>query len=91
MASSGVNVLRWSALGLGVFYGFYHQLSISSGERLRAKRTEWEQKENLISQAKAEFQKSKAPAPSSDAPSSSKAPADPKEDLEAFPWLQESK
>ncbi|KAF1996288.1 hypothetical protein P154DRAFT_472971 [Amniculicola lignicola CBS 123094] len=50
-----VNVFRWSALGVGVFYGFYHQLSISSAKRVAASKREWEHKESLISQAKAEW------------------------------------
>jgi F-type H+-transporting ATP synthase subunit e len=54
--------MRWSALGLGVIYGVYHQMSISARDRLHAQHAEYSQKQNLISQAKAEFQRSSAPA-----------------------------
>ncbi|PNS15883.1 hypothetical protein CAC42_7989 [Sphaceloma murrayae] len=55
MASTGVNVLRWSALGLGVLYGAYHQSSIRSADRIAAAKQDYERKEKLIQQAKAEF------------------------------------
>ncbi|KAH7123744.1 ATP synthase E chain-domain-containing protein [Dendryphion nanum] len=57
-ASVGVNVLRWSALGFGVFYGFYHQLSISASDRAAIAKKEFDHKQSLISQAKAEWAKS---------------------------------
>ncbi|KAF1959192.1 hypothetical protein CC80DRAFT_490170 [Byssothecium circinans] len=73
--SVGVNVLRWSALATGVFYGFYNQLSISARERAQAKQHEYQHKESLIQQAKAEWQRKQAPAQSQ----SSGAKADPKD------------
>jgi F-type H+-transporting ATP synthase subunit e len=51
-------VLRWSALGFGVFYGAYHQLSLSARDKANASKKEWEHKESLIRQAKAEWAKS---------------------------------
>ncbi|KAH3966722.1 ATP synthase subunit e [Parastagonospora nodorum] len=57
-ASTGVNVLRWSALGFGVFYGAYHQLSLSARDKANASKKEWEHKESLIRQAKAEWARS---------------------------------
>ncbi|KAF2200156.1 ATP synthase subunit E [Delitschia confertaspora ATCC 74209] len=55
--SVGVNVLRWSALGLGVFYGIYHQASISARDRMESAKAEYKHKEDLISQARAEWAK----------------------------------
>lgn len=51
-------MLRWSALGFGVFYGAYHQLSLSARDKAEHKRKDWEHKESLIRQAKAEWAKS---------------------------------
>jgi F-type H+-transporting ATP synthase subunit e len=48
-------VLRWSALGTGVFYGAYHQLSLSARDKMTAQKKEWEHKESLIRQAKQEW------------------------------------
>ncbi|CAN9338714.1 unnamed protein product [Alternaria alternata] len=53
--SVGVNVLRWSALGFGVFYGAYHQLSLSAADRAKAAQKDWEHKEALIRQAKQQW------------------------------------
>lgn len=60
-------VLRYSALGLGLFYGIYHQRSITATQQSEATKREYEHKKNLIDQAKAAYNKSKQPA----APSSS--------------------
>ena len=57
-------VLRWSALGLGVFYGIYHQASISSREKLNKINREYKHKEELINKAKAEWAKKTMPAES---------------------------
>ncbi|KAM0424757.1 hypothetical protein ACHAPT_010067 [Fusarium lateritium] len=81
MASTGVNVLRWSALGVGVFYGFTHQRAITSAQRAEHAQHEYEKKEKLIQQAKAEFAKQKNPTAAS-ADSVITDPADPKFDLE---------
>ncbi|PVH84312.1 hypothetical protein DL98DRAFT_512683 [Cadophora sp. DSE1049] len=62
MASTGVNVLRYSALGAGIFYGIYHQAKLSSASKLAAINREYEHKQSLINQAKAEFSKKNAPA-----------------------------
>ncbi|KAH8910507.1 hypothetical protein BR93DRAFT_923207 [Coniochaeta sp. PMI_546] len=61
-ATSGVNVLRYSALAVGVFYGFYHQRKITQHVRSEQAQREYKHKEQLIQQAKAEFAKSKQPA-----------------------------
>ena len=60
---SPLQVLRYSALGLGLFYGFYHQLKITSSEKAAAAKREYEHKQSLINQAKAEYSKLKNPAP----------------------------
>ncbi|KAK4079848.1 hypothetical protein Trihar35433_953 [Trichoderma harzianum] len=61
MSSTGVNVLRWSALAFGVFYGFSHQRTITTTQRAQHAQHEYEQKQKLIDQAKAEYAKKNAP------------------------------
>lgn len=50
-----LQVLRWSALGVGVFYGAYHQLSLTAADKAKHKQKEWDHKESLIRQAKQEW------------------------------------
>lgn len=57
-----LQVLRWSALGAGIFYGFYHQMSLSSAAKTAAAHREFEHKQKLIEQAKAEYAKKNMPA-----------------------------
>lgn len=65
LANCGLTqVLRWSALGLGVFYGFYHQRSLSSAQKVAAEHREYEHQKELINKAKEAFAKSKQPASS---------------------------
>ena len=73
--SVGVNVLRWSALGLGVCYGAYHQLSLSAADRAKAAQKEWEHKQALIRQAKEQWARDHP----SEQPKSSGANVDPKD------------
>jgi len=61
-ADDVAQVLRYSALCLGVFYGFYHQRSITSAQKAVAAQREYEHKQKLIDQAKAEYAKTKQPA-----------------------------
>ncbi|OAA56566.1 ATPase, F0 complex, subunit E, mitochondrial [Niveomyces insectorum RCEF 264] len=86
--SSGatVNVLRYSALGLGIFYGFYHQRRITTTQRAVAAKQEYEHKKSLIEQAKAEYSKAKnPPAPAAASTSGlDQDPMDAKFDLEAY-------
>ncbi|KAI1190486.1 ATP synthase E chain-domain-containing protein [Nemania serpens] len=84
--TSGVNVLRYSALAVGIFYGFTHQRSITASQRAAAAKKEYEHKQHLIEQAKAEYSKSKNPpaAASSEKSGLSQDPMDPKFDLEAY-------
>ncbi|KAH8160545.1 hypothetical protein CIB48_g7696 [Xylaria polymorpha] len=63
--TSGVNVLRYSALAFGVFYGFTHQRSITASQRAAAAKRDYEHKQHLIEQAKAEYTKSKIPVAAS--------------------------
>lgn len=54
-------VLRYTALGLGVFYGFTHQRKLSAQAKIRQAENEYHHKEALIMQAKAEWAKKNAP------------------------------
>ncbi|KAI0906382.1 ATP synthase E chain-domain-containing protein [Ustulina deusta] len=85
-ATSGVNVLRYSALAFGVFYGFTHQRSITASQRAAAAKKEYEHKQRLIEQAKAEYSKSKNPpvAATSEKSGLNQDPMDSKFDLEAY-------
>lgn len=56
-----VQVLRYSALGAGIFYGFYHQRTINRTLQSKAAEREYKHKQELIEKAKAEFAKSKNP------------------------------
>lgn len=55
MLTAMTQVLRWSALATGLFYGAYTQLSISARERVQAEQKAYSHKESLIRQAKAEW------------------------------------
>lgn len=61
MLTDALQVLRWSALGLGVFYGLYHQTAISSAEKMEAAKKDYERKQYLIDQARAAYAEKKAP------------------------------
>ena len=54
-------VLRWSALAFGVFYGFSHQRSIKSQNHAAHAQAEYKHKEDLIEKAKLEFKKKQNP------------------------------
>ncbi|KAF4553605.1 ATP synthase subunit e-like protein [Elsinoe fawcettii] len=82
MASTGVNVLRWSALATGILYGAYHASSIRSADRIAAAKHDYERKEKLITQAKAEFARRNAPSTAGGGLITD--PEDPKFDFEAF-------
>ncbi|KAI5919220.1 ATP synthase subunit E [Camillea tinctor] len=84
-SASGVNVLRYSALAFGVFYGFTHQRTITATQKAAAAQREYEHKQQLIEQARAEYNKSKNPQPLSTEKSPlDQDPMDPKFDLEAY-------
>ncbi|KAF2707933.1 hypothetical protein K504DRAFT_458412 [Pleomassaria siparia CBS 279.74] len=87
-SSVGLNVLRWSALGLGVFYGIYHQSSISSRAKIAQAKHEFEHQQSLIQQAKAEWARSHP----SEASSGAKAnPQDPNVDLNTILGITDEK
>jgi hypothetical protein len=54
-------VLRYSALLFGVFYGFSHQRSIYTSAKAAHAEHEYKHKEALIQKAKAEFAKKNLP------------------------------
>ncbi|TKA68099.1 hypothetical protein B0A55_08572 [Friedmanniomyces simplex] len=83
MASSGVNLLRWSALVFGVFYGFSHQNAIHSRDKAAASQHEWDRKAQIIDQAKAEWKKRNEPS-SGKGNGVISDPENPKFDLEAY-------
>ncbi|KAI8629359.1 ATP synthase E chain-domain-containing protein [Xylariaceae sp. FL1651] len=85
-STSGVNVLRYSALAFGIFYGFTHQRSITASQRAAAAKRDYEHKQHLIDQAKAEYSRSKNPsaAATSEKNGLSQDPMDPKFDMEAY-------
>lgn len=56
-----LQVLRWSALAFGVFYGFSHQSSLTSHAKAAKIDREYQHKESLIQQAKAEWLKKTLP------------------------------
>ncbi|KAH7372324.1 ATP synthase E chain-domain-containing protein [Pyrenochaeta sp. MPI-SDFR-AT-0127] len=86
--SVGVNVLRWSALGFGVFYGAYHQLSLTAADKLKASQKEWDHKESLIRQAKEQWARDHP----SEQPKAAKAdPKDPNADLNTLLGITDSK
>ncbi|KAL7628204.1 F1F0 ATP synthase subunit e, mitochondrial [Parahypoxylon ruwenzoriense] len=83
--TSGVNVLRYSALALGVFYGIVHQRSITATQKAAVAQEEYKHKQQLIEKARAEYAKSKNPAAhSSEKSGLNQDPMDPKFDLEAY-------
>ncbi|KAI0018514.1 ATP synthase E chain-domain-containing protein [Xylariomycetidae sp. FL0641] len=87
MANTGVNVLRYSALAFGVFYGFTHQRSITASQKAAAAEREFQHKQELIQQAKAQYAKSKQPATANQAKESgglNQDPMSPNFDLEAY-------
>ncbi|MCJ1479244.1 hypothetical protein MMC13_007929 [Lambiella insularis] len=83
--SSGANVLRYSALGGGLFYGFYHQRTLTShAERSKISRR-YQEEVSLIAKAKAEFTKKTVPKESrTEGGGVTSGPNDPNLDLEAY-------
>ncbi|KAK6504125.1 hypothetical protein TWF506_002335 [Arthrobotrys conoides] len=82
MATPAGNILRWSFLGFGALYGFQHQRTLYKQEAEHHAKQEWDRKEKLIQQAKAEYQKSLLPPDQRNNVISN--PDDPKFDLEAY-------
>ena len=65
MFCANQQVLRYTALGLGIFYGITHQRSITLAQRAAHDKAEYEHKQSLIQKAKEEFAKKNAPASTS--------------------------
>ncbi|KAI9798882.1 MAG: hypothetical protein M1833_004385 [Piccolia ochrophora] len=85
MSTSGVNVLRYSALITGIVYGFYHQASLKAQQKIAAIDRDYEQKSRLIEQAKAEYVKKTMPPEKKTAGGGIITdPNDSKFDLEAY-------
>ncbi|KAI4153185.1 MAG: hypothetical protein LQ340_002471 [Diploschistes diacapsis] len=84
MASSGVNVLRWSTLVLGIFYGVYHQSALTSQQKAHQTQRKFDKEESMIAQAKAEWLKKTRPQAVGKDGNVVTDPNDPKFDLEAY-------
>jgi hypothetical protein len=54
-----MQVFRWSALGVGVVYGVFHRSTLSKQAEHKRLQAERAHKEELIKQAKAEYQRRK--------------------------------
>ncbi|KAG6851403.1 hypothetical protein H0H93_005801 [Arthromyces matolae] len=52
MASTTVNVVRWSALAVGVFYGFYHRRTLQANHDQQKIEHAIHTRERLITEAK---------------------------------------
>jgi hypothetical protein len=52
-------VFRWSALGAGVLYGVVHRNTLAKQAEYKQKQADYAYKEELIKEAKAEYQKKK--------------------------------
>lgn len=61
-----IQVLRWSALGAGIFYGVYHQAGIKAQLKVRHIDNEYEKQQSLIQKAKAEWAKKTMPKEKTD-------------------------
>ncbi|KAI5294979.1 hypothetical protein KEM52_002682 [Ascosphaera acerosa] len=81
-------VLRWSALGAGLIYGFTHQCSLDSQAKQTRAAREYAHKEALIEQARSEYRKlHTAPTKATDATGTVGLITDPDDkrfDLEKF-------
>ena len=56
-----LQVLRYSALGAGIFYGLYHQAKLTTASKLAAIDKDYQHKQSLIEKAKAEYTKKNLP------------------------------
>jgi F-type H+-transporting ATP synthase subunit e len=66
MLRGHLQVLRWSALAAGVFYGVYHQAAIKAQLKVRHIDNEYEKQQSLIQKAKAEWAKKTLPKEKTD-------------------------
>ena len=56
-----LQVLRWSALVAGIFYGFSHQRTITANNAAAHEKAAYNHKADLITKAKAEWAKKNLP------------------------------
>lgn len=82
--SQGVNVLRYSALFGGIFYGFYRQSTLNAQAKEAQIEREYNRKLSLIDQAKAAYAKKNSPQPEPENSGVITDPNDSRFDLEAF-------
>ncbi|EGW30654.1 uncharacterized protein SPAPADRAFT_62521 [Spathaspora passalidarum NRRL Y-27907] len=59
--SSNFNILRWSFLGAGLFYGAYHRRNLQCEAEQQAEAKKLKEEQKLIKQAKAEYAKLNPP------------------------------
>lgn len=57
--------MKWSFLGAGVFYGFWHNRTLANQAEVKRFNKEWARKEKLIAEAKEKYAKLNAPKDSS--------------------------
>ncbi|MCJ1286450.1 hypothetical protein MMC26_005795 [Xylographa opegraphella] len=85
MAASGANVLRYTALGSGVFYGLFHQRTLNAHAEQQELQRKYQAEESLIAKAKAEYAKKTTPQERKTTGGGvTSDPDDPKFDLEAY-------
>lgn len=61
LPTDSLQVLRWSALIAGVFYGFTHQRTITAQQAAAHAKAEYDHKADLIQKAKLEWAKKTLP------------------------------
>ena len=71
MLTMTAKVLRWTALGAGLVWGFQKQSTITARDKAAEEKAEYDRKARLISQAKQEWQRRHAPPPSASPAASS--------------------
>ncbi|KAG9287764.1 hypothetical protein G9A89_017359 [Geosiphon pyriformis] len=55
MVSPDLKLARWTALGVGIFYGWFHSRSLVHAEAKRKALEKYHRKEELIAKAKAAY------------------------------------
>lgn len=83
-APQGVNVFRYLALALGVFYGAYHQRKLTTRQHAEKVDRELAHRESLIERAKVEYVRKTDPRQADSRSSVVTDPDDAKFDLEAY-------
>lgn len=65
---STVNVLRYSALGLGLFFGFRNDMILKCNAKKKEEQAQYDQKLKLVEEAKKEYAKLQPAATLKDTP-----------------------